>query len=97
MRCISSVSSYNIEGAFGGVGRPILLHVIHEMDDVHDIRELIFSSRSMRDVVLDKLFPWSVAQGLSQTYSLRSIPIKCVDIVCFLNSSILTVFRFHLG
>ena len=77
-----SVSLFNIINRLGGVGRSILIHAVHEMDDVHDIRAFLCSCRYTHEVMFDDLFSWSIARGLSHTYSLRSIPIELTDAVC---------------
>ena len=79
----SDIHSYSIIKKLGGIGRPVLMQVVHEMDDVHDIRQFVCSSRCAHDVMFDNLFPWSIAQGLAHSYSLHSIPIQLTDGVCF--------------
>ena len=80
------ISLYNIDKKLGGVGRSILIHVVHEMDDGHDVQQFVCSSRCAQEVMMDNLFPWSLAQVLSKSYSLRTVPIELTDIVCSLLS-----------
>ena len=78
---IRLISSYNISGKLGGVGRSILLHAVHEMDDASDIQKFVCLCRWTGGVMLDELFPWSLAPGLTKSYSLRSVPVELTDIV----------------
>ena len=80
---IHSVFSYNIARQLGGLGRSLLMHCIHEMDNVHDIRAFISSSRCTSEVMLDNLFPWSIAHGLSASHPLRSLPLASTDLVSY--------------
>ena len=79
----SVINDYNIPGQLGGLGRSILLHVLHEMADARDIQHFVCSSRCTHAVVLDKLFTWSIAPSLSESYSLGLVPIELTDGVCF--------------
>ena len=77
-----SVRSYNIRGKLSGVGRSILVHAVHEMDDYHDIQRFVSCCGCTHDVVSDELFGWSIARGLLRSYSLCSVPIELTDAVC---------------
>ena len=79
---VLDISDYNILGRLGGVGRSILVHVVHEMGDGHDVQQFVCSSRCAQEVMKDELFPWSLAQVLSKSYSLRTVPVELTDIVC---------------
>ena len=79
---VLDISEYNVRGKLGGVGRSILIHVVHDMNNVPDIQHFVCSCRSIHDVTLDKHFPWSIAQALSHSYPLHLVPIELVDIVC---------------
>ena len=78
------VSSYNVQGGLAGVGRSIHVHAVHEMNDVHDIQQFLILSRCTQQVISDYLYPWSLARGLSRSYSLRSVPLELTEAVCFL-------------
>ena len=94
---IHSITSFNIMGNLGGVGRPILLQAIHEMDDVRDIRTVLCLSRCTHEAMFDVLFPWSIARGLSKSHSLSSIPIELTDAVCiflYLSLRLLCILPF---
>ena len=80
------IREYNIDKKLGGVGRSILIHVVHEMDDAHDVRQLVCSSRDVQKVMMDELFPWSIARVLSKSYPLRTVPVELTEIVCSLLS-----------
>ena len=77
-----SVSAFNIPGKLSGVGRAILVDTVREMNDVKDIQQLVCLCRCTHDVILDALFPWSIARGLTHSYSLRSVPAELTDLVC---------------
>ena len=79
---VLDISEYNLLGRLSGVGRSILIHVVHEMDDGHDVQQFLSSSRCAQKVMKDELFPWSLAQVLSKSYSLRTVPVELTDIVC---------------
>ena len=81
---IHSLSSYNIRGMLGGVGRPILLEAVHEMRDGHDVQQLVSSSRCTQEIMMDKQFGWSLARVLSESYPFSSVPIELTDVVCIL-------------
>ena len=83
---VLDISDYNILGRLGGVGRSILVHVVHEMGDGHDVQQFVCSSRGVQEVMMDELFPWSLAQLLSKSYPLRLVPIELTEIVCSLLS-----------
>ena len=85
-----ALSSYNVLGGLGRIGKPILVHVIHEMNDGNDIQQLICSSGCMHDITSEKLFKWCIAPGLRMMYSLESVPVERTDMVC-------TLFRIFGG
>ena len=89
---VRSLLSYNIAGKLGAIGRSILVRAVHEMDDARDIRQFVCSSKSTHDVMSDALFPWSLARGLSRSYSLSSVPTASTDLVCFDFSQVLHFF-----
>ena len=96
---VLDISKYNLLGRLSGVGRSILIHVVHEMDDGLDVQQFVCSSRGIQEVMMDGLFPWSLAQELSKSYSLRSVPVELTDIVCDLlyltkNSNIFIIVPF---
>ena len=78
---VLDINEYNVHEKLNGVGPAILIHVVHEMDDGHDIQQFVCSSRGIQEVMMDGLFPWSLAQELSKSYSLRSVPVELTDIV----------------
>ena len=79
---VLDLSEYNVHEKFGGVGPSILIHVVHEMDDGHDVQQFVSSLRCAQEVMKDEHFPWSLAQVLSKSYSLRTVPVELTDIVC---------------
>ena len=79
---VLDISEYNVPGKLSGVGPAILSHVVHEMDDGHDVQQFLSSLRCAQKVMKDKHFPWSLAQVLSKSYSLRTVPVELTDIVC---------------
>ena len=80
----SDINRYNIAGKLGGVGRSILVDVVHEMGDGHDIQEFVRACRWTQEVMCDKLFGWSVGRSMSNAYSLCSVPAELTDLVCFM-------------
>ena len=78
-----SVSAFDILGKLSGVGRAILVHTVHEMNDVKDIQQFICLCRFTHEVMLDALFPWSIAGGLTHSYLLCSVPGELTDLVCW--------------
>ena len=87
----SDINSYNIAGKLGGLGQSILIHVVHEMEDGHDVQTLLCASKCTHDIMSDHFFGWSVARVLSNTYSLRTVPLEFADVVCFW-ISLLSIF-----
>ena len=83
---VLDISEYNIDKKLGGVGLSILLHVVHGMDDGHDIRVFLSSLGCAQEVMKDDLFPWSIAPVLSKSYPLRTVPVELTEIVCSLLS-----------
>ena len=79
---VLDISEYNVHEKLNGVGPAILMHVVHEMDDGHDVQQLVCSSRGVQKVMMDGLFPWSLAQVLSKSYPLRTVPVELTVIVC---------------
>ena len=77
----SDMELYNIAGKLGGIGRSLLIRAVHEMDDVDDIQQFVCASRCTHEVMMDKLFPWSFARGLSKVYSLVYVAAELTDIV----------------
>ena len=77
------IKSYNIAGKLSGVGRSILCHVIHEMDDSHEIQHFLSLSGCIKDAMLDKYFKWGTAPALSNSYSFNSVPVGLTDLVCY--------------
>ena len=87
---------YNVLGGLGGVGNIILAHVLHEINDAHDIQHFLLSSKSTSEVMNDPLFKWSIAHALSRIFTLQSKSIRNTDFVCssigeffFTNSALL--------
>ena len=79
---VLDLSEYNVHEKLNGVGPAILIHVVHEMDDAHDVQQFVCTSRCVQKVMKDGPFPWSLAQVLSKSYSLRTVPVELTDIVC---------------
>ena len=79
---VLDINEYNVHEKLNGVGPAILIHVVHEMDDGHDVQQFLSSLRCAQKVMKDKLFPWSLAPVLSKSYSLRTVPVELTDIVC---------------
>ena len=77
----SRPSNYNVQGGFVAIKQSILLHAVHEMTDVQEIRQFLILSKSMQNIVSDSLFPWSVAPALSHSYELRALPVERADLV----------------
>ena len=77
-----SISEYNVLGSLGGVGRTILAHVVHEMNDGHDIQQFLTSSSCLADAKRSELFPWSLSHSLAQKYMLQSVPFDRTAPVC---------------
>ena len=78
----NDIHLYNIRGKLSGVGRSILVHVVHEMDDGHDIQRFLCSSRCVNDVMSDNFFKWAAARAVSNSYSFRSGSVNHSVLTC---------------
>ena len=77
------IQSYNIAGKLSGVGRSILVHVIHEMDNGHDIQRFLCLSQCVQSAMSDDFFKWGIAPALTNSYSFNSVPVGLTDLVCY--------------
>ena len=90
-----SLAEYNIIGSLSGLGPGILIHALHEMRDPADAQAFLTTSRSIARLRRHPLFKWSISQIISITYTLTTIPLERVDLVCRLPFQDTVLFCFN--
>ena len=93
----AELSSYNILQSVSGLGRSIIIRMIHEMTDPSDVQNVLLSTTGIAEVVLDRHFIWSLSRVVVETYTLSTVPVHLIDLVRSLSYLILTSFRISLS
>ena len=78
----SLLQRYNVPAGLAGLGTDIYIHVIHSMTDPEDLQQFLLSTRAVSSVIRNSFFPWAQSPAAAQKYSINTIPVHKIDIVC---------------